>query len=178
MSTLDLPVTLRPMQEHDFPMLHYWLNLPHVVEWWGGERPTLEAIREKFLPRVRGRASVKPYVALLGDHPFGFAQSYVAKGSGDGWWEDEADPGVHGIDQTIGDPHLLGKGLGTRLVGALTARLFDDPTVTKIQVDPATTNARAIRCYEKAGFERVKVVVTPDGPAMYMLKARPVIARS
>jgi RimJ/RimL family protein N-acetyltransferase len=131
----------------------------------------------KYRRRVRGYEPVKPYVALLGNDPFGFAQSYVAKGSGDGWWEDETDPGVHGIDQSIGDPNLLGRGLGTRLAVALTARLFDDPTVTKIQVDPATTNARAIRCYEKAGFERVKVVVTPDGPAMYMLKARRVIPR-
>jgi AacA4 family aminoglycoside N(6')-acetyltransferase len=177
MSALDLPVTLRPMEEHDFPMLHHWLNLPHIVEWWGGERPTLEEVREKYRRRVRGYEPVKPYVALLGNDPFGFAQSYVAKGSGDGWWEDETDPGVHGIDQSIGDPNLLGRGLGTRLAVALTARLFDDPTVTKIQVDPATTNARAIRCYEKAGFERVKVVVTPDGPAMYMLKARRVIPR-
>jgi AacA4 family aminoglycoside N(6')-acetyltransferase len=166
------------MDEHDFPMLHYWLNLPHVVEWWGGERPPLEAVREKYLPRVRGYEPVTPYIALLGDDPFGFAQSYVVKGSGDGWWEDETDPGVHGIDQTIGVPHLLDRGLGTRLAVALTARLFDDPTVTKIQVDPATTNTRAIRCYEKAGFERMKVVVTPDGPAVYMLKVRRVIDRS
>ena len=172
MSVLDLPVTLRLMTEHDFPMLHDWLNRAHVVEWWGGEWPTLETVREKYLPRVRGCDAVTPYVALLGDDPFGFAQSYVAKGSGAGWWEDETDPGVRGIDQAIGDQRILGRGLGTRLACALTARLFDDPTVTKIQADPATTNARAIRCYEKAGFERVKVVVTPDGPAVYMLMTR------
>jgi len=75
------------------------------------------------------------------------------------------------------DPHLLYKGLLTRLVGALTWRLFNDPTFTQIEADPATTNARVLHCYEKAGFERVKVIVTPDGQATYMLKARPVIAR-
>jgi hypothetical protein len=37
-----------------------------------------------------------------------------------------------------------------------------------IQVDPSPTNARAIRCYEKAGFTRVGTVVTPDGPALLM----------
>lgn len=172
MFALDLPVTLRPMTEHDFPMLHGWLNRPHVAEWWGGERPTLQMVREKYLPRVAGFEAVTPYVALLGVDPFGFAQSYVAQGSGDGWWEDETDPGVRGIDQTIGEPQLLGRGLGTKLAEVLTARLFADPAVSKIQVDPAPTNARAIRCYEKAGFVRVKVVITPDGPAVYMVKVR------
>jgi AacA4 family aminoglycoside N(6')-acetyltransferase len=173
MSVRDLAVTLRPMTELDFPMLHVWLNRPHVVEWWGGERPTLETVREKYLPRLTGHEPVTLYIALWGDQPFGFAQSYVAKGSGDGWWEDETDPGVRGIDQTIGDLELLGRGLGTQLVCALTALIFEDPTVTKIQVDPAITNARAIRCYQKAGFARIKNIVTPDGPAVYMLKARP-----
>jgi aminoglycoside 6'-N-acetyltransferase-1b/aminoglycoside 6'-N-acetyltransferase-2 len=172
MSTLDLPVTLRLMTEDDFPRLHDWLNRPHVLAWWGGEQQSLEAVREKYRPRVRGHEAVTPYIALLGDEPFGFAQSYVAMGSGDGWWEDETDPGVRGIDQSIGDPRLLDKGLGARLVRALTARLFEDSSVTRIQVDPATTNARAIRCYEKAGFEHVGIVATPDGPAAYMLKAR------
>jgi hypothetical protein len=32
--------------------------------------------------------------------------------------------------------------------------------------------ARAIRCYEKAGFRRVGTVDTPDGPAVYMLCER------
>ena len=73
-------------------------------------------------------------------------------GSGGGWWEDETDPGVRGIDQSIGEPELLGRGLGTQLVRALVQRLFDDSEVTRVQTDPAPHNLRAIRCYEKAGF--------------------------
>jgi aminoglycoside 6'-N-acetyltransferase-1b len=41
--------------------------------------------------------------------------------------------------------------------------------VTKIQTDPAPTNLRAIRCYEKAGFRKVGIVDTPDGPALLMV---------
>jgi len=170
---IDLPLSLRPMTEHDLPLLHTWLNRPHVAQWWDEERLTLESVCSKYAPRVRGEDGVTPYIALLGDSPFGFAQSYVAAGAGDGWWEDETDPGARGIDQAIGEPGLVGRGLGTRLAKVLVARLFDDPAVTKVQVDPATTNARAIRCYEKAGFIPLKVVVTPDGPAVYMLQMRP-----
>src|SRR5204863_5466953 len=40
--SLTPPVTLRAMTEQDLPLLHEWLQQPHIVEWWGGEaeRPT------------------------------------------------------------------------------------------------------------------------------------------
>ena len=167
-------VTLRPMTEADIPMLHQWLQRPHVVEWWGGEdeRPTLEQTRAWYLPRVLAEEQVTPYIALLGRRPIAYAQSYVAMGCGDGWWANETDPGVRGIDQFLADPRDLGRGLGTRVVQALVQQLFSDPAVTKVQTDPAPANRRAIRCYEKAGFERVGLVDTPDGPAVYMVRLR------
>lgn len=166
-------VTLRSMTEEDLDMLHDWLNRPHIVEWWGGERPTLEEIREQYHPRVLMAANVTPYIGLLNGSPFAYAQSYVALGSGDGWWQDETDPGARGIDQSIADPELLGRGYGTLLVRALVDLLFTDPHVSKVQTDPSPQNLRAIRCYEKAGFRRIRIVKTPDGPAMYMLHERP-----
>jgi AacA4 family aminoglycoside N(6')-acetyltransferase len=165
-------VTLRLMTEDDLPLLHDWLNRPHIVEWWGGERPSFEEVRTKYTPRILKMERVTPYIAMLGDTPFAYAQSYVALGAGDGWWEDETDPGVRGIDQSIGEAHLLGKGLGTKLVRALVNRLFEDLSVTKVQTDPTPTNLRAIRCYEKAGFRIVNNIVTPDGPAVYMVQYR------
>ena len=168
-------VTLRLMTEQDIPMLHEWLGQPHIVEWWGGEerRPTLSETRAHYLPRVLAKDRVTPYIAMLGNVPIGYAQSYVALGCGEGWWEDETDPGVRGIDQSLAHPDLLSKGLGTQLVTSLVELLFLDPTVTKIHTDPAPTNARAIRCYEKAGFRRIGTIVTPDGPAVYMVQERP-----
>ena len=161
------------MLEQDLPMLHGWLNQAHIVQWWGGARPTWAEVERDYAPRVMAAARVTPYIALLGEDPFAYAQSYVAMGAGGGWWEDERDPGVRGIDQSIGPSELLGLGLGTRLVRALVGRLFSDPAVTKIQTDPSPDNHRAIRCYEKAGFHRVKDIVTPDGPAVYMVQCRP-----
>ncbi|HHK7940953.1 TPA: AacA4 family aminoglycoside N(6')-acetyltransferase [Serratia marcescens] len=174
MPSAEPSVTLRLMCEQDLPMLHDWLNRPHIVEWWGGEeeRPTLSDVLEHYLPRVLAQESVIPYIAMLGEEPIGYAQSYVALGSGDGWWEDETDPGVRGIDQSLANPAQLNKGLGTKLVRALVDRLFSDPSVTKIQTDPAPGNLRAIRCYEKAGFAQERAITTPDGPAVYMVQSR------
>lgn len=171
LSTNRTPVTLRPMTERDLPMLHEWLNRPHLVAWWGGDaaRPTLEDVLADYHPAA---LAVTPYIAMLGDEPIGYAQSYIAMGSGDGWWSNETDPGVRGIDQSLANPAQLNRGLGTMLVAALVDRLFSDPTVTMIQTDPAPNNGRAIRCYEKAGFVQRQVITTPDGAAVYMTLAR------
>jgi AacA4 family aminoglycoside N(6')-acetyltransferase len=170
----SLPLTLRRMTEADLPMLHEWLNRPHIVRWWGGEaaRPSLADVVAHYGPRVMAQTSVTPYIAMLAATPFAYAQSYVVMGDGDGWWPDVNDPGMRGIDQSLAHEAMLGQGLGTRMVRALVAHLFADPAVTQIQTDPAPDNARAIRCYEKAGFVQQGLVTTPDGPAMYMLQSR------
>jgi AacA4 family aminoglycoside N(6')-acetyltransferase len=168
-------ITFRPMRDEDLPMLQEWIGRPHVREWWAGEEADLppEDFRALYLPRVMAEERVTPYIALLDGRPIGYSQSYVAMGSGGGWWDDVTDPGVRGIDQFLCEGSDLGKGLGTRMVRALVAQLFTDPAVTRIQTDPDPANARAIRCYEKAGFRAVKTIVTPDGEALYMVRDRP-----
>jgi RimJ/RimL family protein N-acetyltransferase len=89
-----------------------------------------------------------------------------------GWWPDETDPGAVGIDQFLADAENLGKGIGTEMVAQLVEFLFRDSAATKIQTDPAPNNLRAIRCYEKAGFQKVGIVDTPDGPALLMIIER------
>jgi RimJ/RimL family protein N-acetyltransferase len=153
----------RPLAEADLPMLHLWLQRPHVAEWWGPAE-SVDELREDFLCG----GSTRAFIAHLGVEPVGFVQSYVVMGSGDGWWEDETDPGARGIDQFLAHVDGLGRGLGRAMVRAFVARLFSDPAVTVVQTDPSPDNPRAIRCYAAAGFQAVGEVVTPDGPALLM----------
>lgn len=153
-------------------MLAEWLNRPHVAQWWEGCK-TVAEVRAKYLPRLIDHSTALPYVAYLDRLPVGYIQSYVAAETGDDWWPDERDPGVRGMDQFLADGHRLGQGLGTQMVRQFVQFLFEDSTVTKIQADPAPTNVRAIRSYEKAGFRRVGPITTPDGAALLMVIERP-----
>lgn len=164
--------SFRPLTTADLPLLHSWLSRPHWTEWWG-PTPTLAEVEAEYGAWINNPAQVQPHIALLDGEPFGYIQSYVAMGSGGGWWEAETDPGVRGIDQSIADAAQLGKGLGTAMVKAWMAKLFADPQITRIQTDPDPSNARAIRCYEKAGFRAVGEVQTPDGTALLMVCERP-----
>lgn len=172
--TLALPavVSFRPLAPADLPMLQDWLSRPHVAAWWPG-RPSLREVEEDFGPMMEDASTTRAYVVLGDGRPIGYIQSYIALGSGEGWWTDEVDPGVRGIDQFLADADGLNRGVGTRMVRAFIQRLFADPAVTRIQTDPSPDNARAIRCYQKAGFDPVGVIDTPDGPALFMICERP-----
>jgi RimJ/RimL family protein N-acetyltransferase len=166
-------LTFRPLGPADLPMLHEWLSRPHVAEWWGAT-PSLADLAADYAPSIAGSAAHWAFVALRDDTPIGFVQAYApAAFHHEGWWLDEHDPGVRGIDQFLADAGQLGQGLGTAMVRAFVDVLLRDPAVTRIQTDPALDNARAIRCYEKAGFRAVREVVTPDGPALLMYCDRP-----
>ncbi len=136
-------------------------------------RTSFTEVRDKYLPRLGIDSSVHPYITRLNGVPVGFIQSYVVMAQqASGWWLDETDPGAVGIDQFLADAENLGKGIGTTMVTQFVEFLFRDSAVTKIQTDPAPTNLRAIRCYEKVGFRKVGIVDTPDGPALLMVIER------
>lgn len=163
--------TFEPLTLQDWPMVHAWLQRPHVAEWWR-EPTSLDELERDYLPGTMSEPSTRAYIAILDGKPIGFIQSYVAMGSGEGWWEEETDPGTRGIDQFLANPEQLGRGLGCSMVSTFVERLFQDPAVTKVQTDPSPKNERAIRCYRRAGFVVHGEVKTPDGLAVLMLLYR------
>ena len=58
--------------------------------------------------------------------------------------------------------------------GSAMIRAFVDERLKRgaprIVTDPDPENLRAMRAYEKAGFARVGMVDTPDGPSLLMVR--------
>ena len=156
----------------DLAMLRSWLLRPHVAEWWSPAR-SIDELHEHYVRPQAEPGATLPYIASLDDEPIGFIQSYVAMGSGDGWWDDVTDPGVRGIDQFLANGEQLGRGIGRALIASFVDALFSDASVTMIQADPSPENMRAVRCYAGAGFQRTREIITPDGPAVLMHRPRP-----
>lgn len=167
-----IAITFRPLVEADLPLLHEWVSRPHVAAWWGSPSSIAE-LADEYLPLIEGRVPHRAFIALGEGDPIGFIQFYVpAACHHEGWWLDEHDPGVRGIDQFLADGARLGRGLGTAMIRAFVATLFAEPEVTRVQVDPDPRNQRAIRCYEKVGFRSVGEIETPDGRALLMVCER------
>ena len=130
-------ISFRPLAYADIPMFLQWLSRPHVAEWW--EPPPIHEIEALCAHSTKDRRGDLHYIALQKDlGAIGFIQTYFAvEGHADGWWLNEHDQGVRGIDQFLGDAEQLGRGLGTALIRAFVAAQFEDPSVTRIQCDPA-----------------------------------------
>jgi RimJ/RimL family protein N-acetyltransferase len=167
----------RRIGEQDLLTLREWLLRPHVAEWWGPAE-SIDELRDDYVRERGAPNATRAYIASLGQGPIGFIQSYVVKDSGDGWWEDETDPGARGIDQFLANEGQLGRGIGRAMIRAFVDRLFADAAVTVVQTDPDPRNERAIKCYAAAGFRPVGEVTTPDGPALLMRCLRPAASGS
>jgi RimJ/RimL family protein N-acetyltransferase len=163
--TEQVNLDFRRLTEDDLPLLRRWLKEPHVAEYW--QEPQDEAeFRDKYLNVLTAR-DVRAHIVYIDDVPIGYIQDYQACLVGGGWWPD-AKPGVFGIDQFIGQPDWVGKGLGAKLIRGFVGRLFSDPSVEEIIVDPHPKNSRAIHVYEKVGFKRRGLTRTPGGNALVL----------
>lgn len=155
------------MSEADLPLLAGWLARPHVARWWY-EDAALPAVRQRYLPAIRGEEPTRLVIAELHGHPVGFAQWYA--------WDDEPEapqygalPGEVGIDYALGEPDVCGRGVGTALIAVLVDEVRAHRPAASILTSPEQANVASCRVLEKNGFHLIDVrridAEPGDGPA-------------
>ena len=146
--------------EQDYLLMSKWLTDERVLEWYEGrDNPyDLARVREKFGPRARGEDRVVPCFILRQGSPIGYIQ-YLAFNNEEAIITGLDDSeGAYGIDMFIGEVSLWSQGIGTAALSALVGYLFEVLGALRLTIDPIVTNHRAIRCYEKSGFKKVKIL--------------------
>lgn len=162
-------ISWRRLDEADFPLLRQWLEQPHVARWWNHETSP-DAVARDFGPAARGEEPSEDLLMLLDDEPFGLVQrcrfadfpEYIDELAG----QVEAPQGAMSIDYLIGNPLLVGRGLGTRMIQAVVrATWTDHPEATMVLVPVHAGNHASWRVLEKSGLRRVAdVSLEPDNP--------------
>jgi len=151
----------RPMTADDLPMVQRWLGEPHVAEWWHDPETLV------FVSSDLDHPDLAQFIVSVDGRPFAYLQCYQI-----GDWHVGFGPqpeGTRGLDQFIGEADMLGRGHGSAFIRAFIDRLFARG-VPRMVIDPGPDNPRAIRAYQKAGFEKAGMVDTPDGPALLMVR--------
>jgi aminoglycoside 6'-N-acetyltransferase len=136
-------VTLRRGNAAEVDALQAILAEPSVARWWG-EPETRETILETF---DGSDDSVLLVIEVDGEIAGGIQS----------WEETDPDYRHAGIDVYVGE-RFQDRGLGTEAVRLLAPCLFDVRGHHRLTIDPALANERAIRAYEKVGFQRVGVM--------------------
>ena len=129
---------LRPLAPEDAPELRRIHATPEVARWWD-----LPDERFPWDEPEATRLTIEVDGAVAGMIQF----------------SEELEPKYrHASIDLFLDPALHGRGLGTEAVRRVVRHLFGERCHHRITIDPATTNAAAIRAYEKVGFTRVGVM--------------------
>lgn len=146
------------MTEEHIPLWQKWISVPHVKNIWFIEGyETADYIHSK----IKGNGHTFPFIIYLDNLPIGYIQycdlySYrTLTPKPKGLFTNES-PGTFCIDLFIAESNFLNKGYGTEIIKQFTHKLINELDAKKILIDPAATNKRAIRCYEKTGFKIIK----------------------
>jgi aminoglycoside 6'-N-acetyltransferase len=132
-------VNLRPLTAADGPELVRILETPEVARWW--DEP------DEGFPFTDDPEATRLVIEVDGAVA-GMIQ-----------FVEELTPKYrHASIDLFLDPALHGRGLGTEAVRRVVRHLIDERGHHRITIDPATTNAAAIRAYEKAGFAPVGIM--------------------
>ena len=159
---MALDYFFRPMMSADLPVIRQWLARPHVREWWGDPAEQYDLVSGDL-----DEPAMDQFIVSAGRNDFAYLQCYdlIALNSGFG----EHPRGSRGIDQFIGAPDMIERGHGSAFIRAFVDERLRNGA-PRIVTDPDPANTRAVRAYEKAGFEKAGMVDTPDGPALLMVR--------
>jgi len=143
-------ITLRPIQEEDYPLLVKWGRDPELERLLEGDYPRslpdVPAWHQKVLSdRHRQLWGIElVQVGLIGDMEL----DHIAWRSGD------AELRIR-----IGERGYWDRGYGTEAVRLLLAHAFGNLRLRRVYLRVFSFNERAIRCYRKAGFRREGAIV-------------------
>jgi aminoglycoside 6'-N-acetyltransferase len=151
----------RTIKAEDFPQILIWLQRPHVKRWWDDGDDTLEKVVHHYGSQEEGVARF----ILTEIHPFseraiGYFQYY------------QVNDETFGIDQFIGEPDYLNRGVGTETIALFIQLIRAQFGAVSIVLDPLPENNQAIRCYEKVGFQYFETRNDPEKPGnlAYMMR--------
>ncbi|WP_242224207.1 GNAT family N-acetyltransferase [Bacillus cereus group sp. BfR-BA-01380] len=149
-------LSIRYVTENDVQTLSNWLSNPEVLCFYEGrDKPrSPEQVRERYISSSGEKRCIVEYK----NKSIGYIQIYPLDPEWKALYGYDERENVWGMDQFIGETAYWNRGIGTELVLAAITYIKNELGAFAIAMDPRVSNERAIRCYEKCGFQKVKVL--------------------
>jgi aminoglycoside 6'-N-acetyltransferase len=147
-----------PLRSQDLPLLASWLGRPHVARWWR-EPSELAAVAESYGPLAEGLEPTEAFIVHFSRRPIGYVQRYLIDEYPD--WRASirgalGEAGGIGIDYLIGEPDLVGRGIGRRMISEFANSCWEHyGSCDHITVALQQENVASWRALEASGFLRV-----------------------
>jgi len=163
-------IEFTPLDESHIPLMQEWLSSGEALRWYGCDGLRSEGdFRQKYLVD-KPAGGTHSFIMRRDRIPIGYIQYYRVDDYPDWCSLVSGRHGDYGLDLFIGRDDLIGNGIGTQVVvAALRELVFANDDAERCILGPSPENARAIRCYEKCGFEHVRTVMTDRGEREYVM---------
>ncbi|WP_026688542.1 GNAT family N-acetyltransferase [Alteribacter aurantiacus] len=150
-------LTVWELEKSDISFMAKWLSDSRVLAFYEGRDQPFDEKKvesEFFTKRERG---VHPCLVRWRNEPIGYIQFYEIDDDTRALYHLEKDGSIrYGIDQFIGEPEYWNKGIGRLLVSGMTDFLIQKKGADCVVMDPHADNDRALACYTKCGYEKVR----------------------
>ncbi len=152
-SVPTIAVSFRPMRYDDLTAVVAWQQAPHAARWFHGDAMTPAAARERYGPRIEGEHPTRMWVVEIDGLAVGYVQAYRV-GDYDEYAVKTGDPDAIGFDYVLGDPALVGQGIGTRMIWTFCRDVLvpSYPDAPRFVASPDHRNAASLRALAKCGF--------------------------
>jgi aminoglycoside 6'-N-acetyltransferase len=158
MHTEAVDLSFERLRSSDLSVLATWLARPHVQRWWR-EPSDLASVEENYGPLLDGSDPTEGFMVHLSGRPIGYVQRYLI--DDDPEWREAMrssmqEGGGIGIDYLIGEPDLVGRGIGRDMISRFVAECFGRyPAENRIVVGLQQDNVASWKALEASGFRRV-----------------------
>lgn len=146
-------LALRPLEDHDVPLVETWLNKEHVKRWY--EIPHLGITIQDWIHEIKERGGefrwLTHLIVLWQNRPIGLCQYYKCADSDENFGSLPL-AGSYGIDYLIGEETCLGKGVSKKMVAMLVNQIFSFPDAKIVTADIDKENKASERVLLSCGF--------------------------
>jgi len=139
-------IYLRPLDKEDLPCIREWVNDPDVRRLIGEVKPMSQADAEAWYERARADPDRVWFVVVLKENDRIIGEAGLLR----------MFPAWRATDLSLilGDKDAWGQGYGTEAILLLLDYAFGYLNLHRVAVGVVGFNERALRFYEKVGFQR------------------------
>ena len=149
---------VRRLERHDKHLIVKWLSDNEVLQYYEGRNNPHDEkmVEEKFYCVDIDKTKC---IIEYSQTPIGYIQFYpVSQEDCEKYGYANLHGTLFGSDQFIGETKYWGQGIGKVLMNSTINFLITVKGAQKVVLDPQSWNKRAIKCYEKSGFIKVKLL--------------------
>lgn len=160
---MEQKIIFRPLSHDDMELLQEWLNMDHVIKWYGSPPGSFEAVKKKYGRFIRVHDPMNAYIFEIEEKPAGYIQTYMIRDYPE--YNRYVKGGINtaGIDLFIGNQDYVYKGYGREVLQLFLQQVvFSKFDADSCLVGTEPKNIAAVKTYEKVGFSWCRTVWFPD----------------